>query len=352
MAFQRPTLDELINRTKSDMESRLTGGGALLRRAVARVLARVHAGAMHLLYGYAFYISKQLMPDTAESAYLDRWAKIWGVFRKNATYASFNVTFTGTDGSAVPIGTELTRADGVIYTTQALATIASGSALVAVQAKDSGTNPNVEGGELFSLSSPIAGVSSSVTVQSSGIVEGVDQEQDSDLLARLLDRIQNPPHGGAKNDYIQWALEVPGVTRAWVYPLWLGAGTVGLTFVRDNDSGSIIPDSSAVSQVQSYIDDSSRRPVTASVTVFAPISVPLNFSISGVSDPTVKTAIQAELQDLILREAVPGGTLLLSHINEAISKAQGEVDHVLVAPSANVTTTSGRLTTMGSITWL
>jgi uncharacterized phage protein gp47/JayE len=352
MAFNRPTLQELIDRTKADFESRLTGGGSLLRRAVARVLSRVHAGGMHLLYGYAAYIAKQLMPDTAEKEFLRRWARIWSVAATPATFAQFTVTFTGTDGISIPALTEVVRSDGKIYVTDADGSPSGGTVDIAVTAKESGEESNVEGGEELSMSSPIAGIDSVVTVSATGITDGVDEETDPALLVRLLSRIQDPPNGGSENDYVTWAKEVSGVTRAWCLPLYLGDGTVGVTFVRDNDAGSIIPSAGEVAAVQAYIDDLSRRPVTADVTVFAPIAAPLAFTISGISDVTVRAAVQAELEDLILREAEPGGTLLLSHIREAISSAQGENDHVLTLPAANVTVADGYLTTMGTITWV
>jgi uncharacterized phage protein gp47/JayE len=352
MAFQRPTLSDLIERTKADFQSRLTGGGSLLKRSVAAVIARVHAGAMHLLYGYAAFMAKQLMPDTAEKEYLRRWANIWKVTPKAASFAQCTVTFSGTDGVAIPVGTELTRSDGVTYITDSTVTTAGGlGATVTATAKVAGAESSLSGGEILSMSSPIAGISSNVPVSSSGLLSGSDAEDDSSLLGRLLTRIQMPPNGGSKNDYATWAKEVAGVTRAWCYPNYYGTGTVGLTFVRDNAT-SIIPNPTQVATVQAYIDDASRRPVAAALTVFAPTAVPLNFTISGISDATIRAAIQAELADLILREAIPGGTLLLSHINEAISVAKGETDHVLTAPSANVTTAAGNLTTMGTITWV
>jgi uncharacterized phage protein gp47/JayE len=349
MAFQRPTLTALITRIEADYVSRLTGGGTLLRRSVARVLARIHAGAMHLLYGFGDFISKQIIPDTASAEFLARWAAIWGIIRIAATYTTFDATFTGTDGTVIPIGTELASDDGTLYVTTAIGTIAAGEATVACTAVLSGSATGLDGGELLSLSSPIAGIGSQATVEASGINDGDDQEDDDALLARLLARIQNPPQGGAETDYEAWALEVAGVTRAWVYPLYLGAGTVGVTFVRDDDV-SIIPDGTEVTEVQDHIDGV--RPVTAVVTVFAPTAVPLNFTISGISNVTVRAAVEAELEDLIRREAEPAGTLLLSHIQQAISNTAGEEDHALTAPATNVTTTAGQLTTMGTITWL
>lgn len=349
MAFARPTLTDLISRIESDYISRLTGGGSLLRRSVVKVLARVHAGAMHLLYGFAFWISKQVIPDTAEAENLARWAKIWGILRKAATYAEFNVEFSGVNGTLIPEGTELSSVDGLLYETQADGTISGGVIVVSVIAREAGTDSNVSTDQELSLSSPIAGVESVATVESSGNVDGTDTEEDEDLLERLLGRIQEPPHGGNENDYETWAKEVAGVTRAWCLPLYLGAGTVGLTFVRDDDV-SIIPSGGEVTEVQEYIDE--LRPVTADLTVFAPTAVPLDFEIDLVSDPDVQAAIEAELEDLILREAEPGGTILLSHIQEAISKAAGETDHILNDPAANVTVTAGQLSTMGTVTWV
>jgi uncharacterized phage protein gp47/JayE len=84
----------------------------------------------------------------------------------------------------------------------------------------------------------IPNVQSVVVVDANKLVNGSDIESIPDLRARLLERIQNPPSGGAAEDYVAWALEVPGVTRAWVYPKEMGAGTVTVRFVRDNDPRS------------------------------------------------------------------------------------------------------------------
>lgn len=51
MPFNRPTLPQLIQRNITDIESRLPGRDARLRRSNLNVLAKVHAGAAHGLYG-------------------------------------------------------------------------------------------------------------------------------------------------------------------------------------------------------------------------------------------------------------------------------------------------------------
>lgn len=348
MPFSRPALADLINRAITDIQSRLPGQDATLRRSNLNVLSRVHAGVVHALYGYLGWLSQQMMYDTAESEYLDRWAAIWGVNRIPAQFATGNVTFTGTSGVTVPAGTELQRPDGALFTTDADVTLSSMTGTVSVTALEAGYAGNTANGTQLVLTTPIAGVNSTATA--SLLSNGVDIEGDESLRARLITRIQQPPQGGSKHDYVAWCLEVPGVTRAWAYPHSLGIGTVKILFVRDNDV-SIIPDVTEVAAVQAYIDE--RRPVTAQVSVFQPVAAPLNFTLSVVpSTLAVKAAVIDELTDLIARESVPGGVLYISHIRAAISAAVGETNYDLISPSVDVALAAGQLTIMGTVTWL
>jgi uncharacterized phage protein gp47/JayE len=351
MSFNRPTLQVLVDRVRADVLSRQAEDDAL-RRADGEVYARVLGGVAHGLYGYVDWLAQQLLYDTAEAEYLERWASIWGVARKAAAQATGVVTFTVQAGAVVPSGTLVQALDGVQYQTTADATGVAPTYTAPAVAVDASAAGNRAAGQALVLVSPVAGVQPTA---SAGLLSGgADVETDDALRARLLARIQAPPQGGATADYQAWALSVPGVTRAWVYPQELGAGTLTLRFVRDNDGtgAAIIPDASEVATVLAYIE--ARRPVTAQCTVVAPTAAPLNFTISGLVPATaaVRATVQAELQDLLLREATPGGTLLLSRIRAAISAAAGEADHVLNSPNANVVNSVGQISTMGTISWV
>lgn len=350
MTFARPSLSDVVQRMRNDVVSRLSSDDPL-RRADAEVYSRVMAGGIHGLYGFIDWLSDQIIPDTAESEFLDRWASFWRIPRKAASSATGVVTLTVQSGAVIPAGTVLQALDGVQYQTTADAAATVPTTTVAVAAVTAGASGNRDAGQVLTLASPIAGVQSTATA---GLLSGgADAELDSALRARLLSRIQSPPHGGSAADYKAWALEVSGVTRAWVYPGELGGGTVTVRFVRDGDGSgaAVIPDAAEVAAVKSYID--ARKPVTAGVTVVAPVAVALNFSIQGLSPDTtaVRAAVAAELADLLLREAEPGGTLLLSHIRAAISAATGETDFVLLSPAANVVSPVGSMSIMGAITW-
>lgn len=236
ISFAKPTLQQLIAAAEANINTRIPGADARLRNSILNVLARTVAGQSHLLHNYLDWVARQAIVDTADAENLDNWGGVYAIQRAAAAKASGNVTFTGSNGFTVPAGTELQRADGVLYVTTADATIASGTASAAAEAVSGGVAGNAAAGVSLRLVAPIAGINSAATVAASGMTGGVDDEGDESYRARILARIQAPPHGGAKSDYEQWALAVAGVTRAWVYPNELGRGTVTVRFVRDTNT--------------------------------------------------------------------------------------------------------------------
>ena len=351
MPFERPTLQELDDRLVAGVESRLPGTDPRLRRSYVGAFSRSMAGAHHELYGFLAYIALQAFPDTAESAELERWSEIWGVERSPAVRATGDITVTGTDGTAIPAGT-VWRSGTVDYRSTADAAIpASGTVDIAVEAVEPGADGNADDGTKMSLVSPIAGVVSEAAA-SGAITRGSNLEADESLLRRLLLRIQDPPRGGTSSDYEFWARSATAdVTRAWGRGLARGLGTVDVYVMTDDATDDGIPSAAVVTLVQDYIDE--RRPVTADVDAAAPTAVELDFTINNLDPMTtaVEAAVEAELADLIRRETEPGGTLLISHIRQAISLAAGEIDHELTAPTTDVTVTASQITTLGTVTF-
>lgn len=351
--FTRPTLTTIDDRIKSDINARLPGADARLRRSFLGVLARVQAGVAHGLYGYQAYIARQAIVDTADTDGIEAWGRVWGILRKLATRSTGNISVTGTNGATIAVDVEIQRADGTVFKVTTGATISGGVATVAVQAVSAGDAGNTDAAATASFISPISGVNSACVVAAGGLTGGTDDEADPLYKARILARIQNPPHGGSKTDYEAWALEVPGVTRAWVYPLELGAGTVSVRFMMDATYSDGIPLSGDVATVQAYIDDPLRRPVTADVTVVAPVAEALDVTISNLTLDTAATrsAIEEELADMIARAGKPGGTIPISKIWEAVSLATGEESHTITVPTGDVTHTTGKIPVLGAVTY-
>lgn len=348
-SFNRPSRTQLISDAQTDINARVTGVDSRLRRSFAGAFAAMFAGALDALYGALQYVSNQIIPDSADSDHLARWASFWGVTPKTATAAVGSAISAagGVNGTPVPSGTLLQRSDQTTYVTTALAAVAGGTVTVAITAQNPGSAGSNAAGVLLNLVSPIAGVVGPFTVVAD--MEGNDAETNPALLARLEARVQTPPTGGGPGDYVQWALSQPGVTRAWEYPNWNGLGTVGVTFVFDGRA-DIFPLAGDLTAMQAFLD--SVAPITAVVTAFALTALPVNFTIHLVpSNGATQAAVTAELQAWMARVSVPNTSLLQSGYDAAIDEAQGVTDYTVAVPAGDVAVGAGELATLGVITW-
>lgn len=352
MPFTRPTLQQIATRVQQDLITRLGLNGPVTRRSVVAVLAYVVAAGVHGLYGFLVFLSEQIFPDSSVAAYLLRQADLYALTPTPATYATGTVIATGTNGTLIPSGTVLARADGTTYATQADELVYEGEASLSVVAVSAGLSGNIDAGTNLTFVTPVGGVNANATVDSGGLINGADIESTDSVRVRLLEDLRNPAQGGSADDYVKWARLRPGVSRVWVYPQELAANGVSIRFVRDGDGSgtAIIPDSDEVAAVQAIIDG--LRPLTAAVTVVAPVAAPIAFTIHLANDTAdTEAAVTAELTDLIARTGEPGGTILLSAIRTAIGVAVGDNDFTLTVPSADVSNAAGRLSLLGAITW-
>ena len=352
MAFTLPALDELREQTAADIETYLPGGEARTRRTVSGVLSYALAGAAQGLHANIQARERNFLPDErAEVEGVERWAALLGYWYLDPTAAAGPLIATGSSGAVLVAGTRLQYTDGTEYTTTVDLALGGTSGSVAVEAVALGAAGNLPAGAKLTLLSPVSGINSTLTVDAGGLTGGADRESSDSLRARVLARLRLPAMGGNDSDYVKWALDShPAITRAWVFPIEQGAGTVVVRVVCDNEV-DLIPTAPVLSAAYDYIEV--KRPVTAELFVVAPVAVPLNFQIGLTPDSTVlRERVAAALQDLLRRDAAPGGTILRTHIAEAISTAVGEEDHVLSVPAANVVHAAGEMAVFGSITWL
>lgn len=380
MPFSRPSLSRIKSRVLSDIESVLRNGAAYMRRTFESAIGTAIAGVSHTLHGHIKWVSQQILPTDAEDEFLVDHAETWmGPNARNlATRAEFDATIIATEGDVtIPADTMFTRADGVAYVTVeevVYSDIPPFDATVSLRAVEAGSDGNVLPGTELTLTNAIDGLSGIATVNGSGsslIGGGTNIEDIEALRSRLIEFIQSPPKGGATGDYVTWAKQVDGVSRAWELPHQLGPGTVAVGFVTDtfDDDGFFestqIPDAGAIEEVQDYLND--RIPITANGSatsdsghidyVFAPTLYSLNPSIQlRPNNSATRTAVTRSLEDLLLREAklstvVSERTIPLSRINEAISIAVGEEDHILISPAADVVPTATQLVVLGTPTF-
>lgn len=363
MSYSRPTLTQIYNRIRADLETKINNRSTanslgilqvkILRYSLLGVLIAVFAGMAHMLYGYIAYLMKQILPDVAEDEWLERWALLFGYPRKAATYATGVVQFSGTDDSVIPSGTVIQDDDLVQFETTAEATIVSGYASsVPIQAVVANAAGNTAYTTL-TLVSPITGVDSTTTI-TTALSGGTDLEAIEELRARLLLKLRTPVTGGRATDYITWALSVTGVSAAWCFPTYLGPGTVGV--VCSGEDGSAIS-SSVLTSVTTYIN--AQKPIGVTLGVFSvePTVFACTIAIPSATTDTIRQALKDNMQSLFNDEAAPTGTILLSHINSALITS-GVSDYSISAITqdgvtyaiGNIVTTGFALATLGTIT--
>ena len=290
------------------------------------------ASAVEGLYQHQSWIVRQIFPDTADREYLELHARVRGLSRKPAVAAQGVLQVTGTPGAALPAGLTARLGEQSYVTTRAAAIDAAGKASVAIAAASAGTVGNVGIDTTVELTAAPSGVSSQAVLHD--MTGGVDEESDSELLARLLELIRRPPAGGNKYDYRRWAMEVAGVSAAYVYPLRRGLGTVDVVITSAGD----LPSAATIAAVQAYIDD--LRPVTArDCLVLAPTprhyDVTVAVQLSGLTLEAAQAQIDAALRSYDASVA-PAEIAIRSRIEAIVSGIPGVVDRTVTQPAANV----------------
>ncbi|WP_340620305.1 baseplate J/gp47 family protein [Xenorhabdus siamensis] len=376
MPFKRKTLTELRAQNRSYLQSELQETGPLLRFSNMGVLADMDAGMAHLHYGYLDYIARQTTPFTATDEWLSGWAALKKIFRKPATAAHCEqYQFTGMAGAVIPAGTRLNRGDGYQYQTLTETRIDTNGqgnvsliALLPESTEDDsggGAAGNAPSGTVLTLDQSLAGVDVEGTAIAP-ITGGADIEKEADFRSRMLLAYQGTPQGGSSDDYKQWALSVPGITRVWVRPRAAGAGTVGVYIMCDNNAQGGFPiGTDGVSSHEPYAvhatGDQLRvadalyalQPVTALVWVLSPIKYRIDFTLHGLSHVStdVTARINEAIDNVLFENGNPDGSgrIFISELQYAIAGIPGTTGFVITSPAENIALPVGHLPVRGEV---
>lgn len=323
MSWTTPTLAQIRQNNRDYLVGKL--GVPIVPNSVARVLADANGGNAHLALQYLDWLSLQLLPDTAETQFLDKWANIFlvnadgSIGRKQATFASGPITLTGIAGTVLPAASQLTgpTSAAIGYETTVAVTIGASASPVTIRALDAGAAGNLDAGAGLTLATGVAGVDAqSATVIAPGLSGGADEETDDELRARVLARIRQPPMGGDGDDWVNWTLAVAGVTRAWCSPNEMGVGTVTVRFMCDDLRATTSPATNGfplaqdIAAVTAFLN--TVRPVTIKeFFVEAPIPQPVNGVITNlVGDSSgLRAAINTSISTMLTQRAKPGFAL-------------------------------------------
>lgn len=222
MPYEIPTLGKLIADGEKDIAYEL-GLQKLPPVSVEQALNVSFSSQVRDLYDHQSWIKDQIIPSTtSDDETIIKTATYEGVIRKQATFASGPVTFTSQ--SLLPAETRMQSDTNQVYQVLTSGEVRDGEVTVIVQAEEAGVAGNLAAGAVLTLLSPLPGTASAGVVAEGGITGGADTESIAELLDRLLYVRRNPPVGGALHDYVIWAREVAGVSRAWAWDAWHGPG--------------------------------------------------------------------------------------------------------------------------------
>lgn len=200
--------------------------------------------------------------------YLDRLAFLHRITRNAATYATGEVTFTGTDGVIIPVGTTVnapTTSDEqptVSFVTTEEGTIAGGEVAIPVIASETGSLWNISASAITTLEDSISGVTD--VTNDASFSNGAEIEDDESLRQRVLEKIQTPQAAGSAGDYERWALEEASIGAATVTPQFNGNNNAVLVTLLDRDNNPVS---------QTIMDDFQRR-MSGDIVLTDPVTGP------------------------------------------------------------------------------
>lgn len=348
MAFStNNSSSNILNRILSNLPSNVDSSeGSFLYDSVSPIASEL-ASAYVALDTYF----NNVFITTSAGIYMDNRAAEFGLIRIIGIAAAGQVTFTGTNNTAIPKGTIVQTSSGLQYLTSATATITSGSVIVNIIASAIGSSYNVPTNVITTLPVQINGITS--VTNSIAITNGVDTETDAAFLARFLIFVQTPATSGNAAHYKQWAQQVSGIGSTQVYPLWAGAGTIKVCAIDVNSQ----PLSSALlTNLSTYIE--ANRPIGAMVTYETATSLPINIAVkitlsSGYTNTQIQTALTSSITNYLASIAFNQSTVSYAKIGSLIIGTIGVADYsnlTINTGSINITIPQEQVAILGTIT--
>lgn len=322
-----PTVAELNANIIAQLEDKLAQTIPIFPKAFLRVLAKVLAGVVIILFKYAGFIFLQLFVAHASMEWttingkrvrpLVEWGRLIGIGDPIPAVPAelvVSVPVTTQTGS-LKAGTKLIRdATRVVYEVQAdvplnAASVQARIVAVSIEGVDnsdgSGEIGNLAAGDVVSFVNTPANVASATTVVST-TVNGAEAETADAYRARIIDRFQKKPQGGAYADYQMWAEEVPEILHAYPYagadvePALGGPqpGTVWV-FVESETEVDGIPTDPQRDAVLANINKdvagvATRRPVNDAVYVRPIRRTAFDVNVEGLAPDTPELQVQIE----------------------------------------------------------
>lgn len=318
-----PLTQEIADDIVAQIELELDQEIPILLKAFTHVLAKVLAAKQVILYKFGGWIylqqyvqyasDKETVINGRKTSPLREWGRLIGVgdplFATQAEL-TVRVTVKNQTGSLAG-GTQLLFASTqVVYQTVAAVPLNAATVNVTIRAVSdpdgnagAGSIGNLLPGDVVSLANAPANVATDAVVVAQ-VVAGEDAEDPETYRARVLERFQKRPQGGAYADYVAWGREPAGIAN--IYPYTGAPGYVEVYVeATEESSGSVdgIPTSGQLAAVAAAIEldvsgRASRRPAGTRVNVHAIVRKAYDVTVTGLSGPDIPAA-QVTIQQAV-----------------------------------------------------
>lgn len=350
--IENRTLKDTVEGIRNAFRAYIPNSDAWLFPNNLWITATALGGFIWEIYARIRWAFGEYMPDSASGFILERWGNIFGIYRKLATKSGGNIIVTGVPGTLVPAGTTWTRSDGAIFVSLNSESVgAGGDVLIAVESEEVGTTQNTEPNAPLQIASVIADIDDEANVDENGLGGGSNDECDEEFRERILEAMRTRYFVGTLKDWEFLALSYPGVTR--VFPEDAGAGFVDIWFMVDGATPDGIPLPVDVTNLQAYLDDPCRRPLGSTPVVRQLTGKFLDVTIECLTPdtPELRTAIENELNQWLLKNASPQQTIAPSTIETVIQSVSSEVKFNLIQ-DGNFFTLEGEIFTLAAVNYV
>jgi uncharacterized phage protein gp47/JayE len=296
-----------------------------------------------------------IWPRFSTGEYVDLHAQLRGLTRKEALYATGEITFTGTPGTTIPAGymcsteskNDIASQDYV--TSEECEIGESGTVTVSAHASVAGSTGNTAANTIVINSTAYDDVTG--ITNANPFTGGIDEESDESLIERIsdYDKTQGDSNIGNPSDYKRWAEEVPGTGEASVIRSKDTSGIVTIVLLDGNGepaSQQLCTD--VYNHIMSPNDDSLRiAPCGAKLSVVPPTTLSVTISATVVltsgTITSVTSAFTSKLKEYF-SSCISDGEIRYQKVTNILGDIEGVYDFNLLymnGGQANIKLNSG-----------
>lgn len=282
----------------------LTGEDVTLANADDRRII-LQTGAYFIYQGYMYSdnAGKMGLLKYSSGKYLENLGALKHVYRKEATGATTTIRFSMENArkntTGIPQGTRITAGDGVYFATDEYSEIPVNKTYVDISATCTtigrvGNNYDI--GDIKSIVDPVPYIDSAKNITAPE--NGTDIETDESLRERIYTAPAAYSTAGTKDSYEYYVKEF-NPTISDISIISTKPCVVTIRYLLENGE---VPDTESINELKEYLGQSTIKPLTDKIEVFAPNLESYNLNVKyyiNKSDKNRAEAIQSEVSNAI-----------------------------------------------------